>query len=416
MGVGGVTETLKSPYPYFGGKARVAPLIWERFGDVDNLVDPFFGSGAVLLGAPWPADRTETVNDLDGHLTNFWRAIQADPDAVAEYADWPVSEIDLHARHRWLVNQRADVERMLTDPAWYDAKAAGWWVWGISQWIGSGWCPVEGAGSEQLPRLSGAQGVHRNSLPHPPAGVTDVGDLSRKIPHVGDAGRGVHRASHAHALWQQRPDVSSDGRGVAAPRLARQLPYLNERNGGESAAGDTTRGALPAYFRALSARLRRVRITCGDWTRVLGPSVTWRHGVTAIILDPPYRQAGRADVYGHESDVFDAVCAWAAENGDNPLLRIAVCGYEGDWTPPAEWETVRWKAPGGYAGQGNGRGKANRHREAIWFSPHCVNDTPIERAIKAAAPTLPGPDWRQDAPYREETERTPDGRRNEVTE
>lgn len=358
MGVGGVTETLKSPYPYFGGKARVAPLIWERFGDVDNLVDPFFGSGAVLLGAPWPADRTETVNDLDGHLTNFWRAIQADPDAVAEYADWPVSEIDLHARHRWLVNQRADTERMLADPDWYDAKAAGWWVWGISQWIGSGWCPVEGAGSEKIPHLGNAgQGVHRNSLPHPPAGVTDVGDLPRQIPHVGNAGMGVHRASHAHD------------------------------------------GLLVSYFRALADRMRRVRITCGDWTRVLGPSVTWRHGTTAIILDPPYKRAGRADVYGHETDVFDSVCAWAAANGGNPLLRIAVCGYDGDWTPPAGWDTVRWKTPGGYGSQGNGRGKDNAHRETIWFSPHCINDTPIERAIKDAAPLLPGLDWRDTPPW-----------------
>jgi hypothetical protein len=87
---------------YFGGKSKVAPLVWARLGDVDNYVEPFFGSGAVLLTRPHPP-RIETVNDLDCYVANFWRATQHDPEAVAEYADWPVNEIDLHARHRWLV-------------------------------------------------------------------------------------------------------------------------------------------------------------------------------------------------------------------------------------------------------------------------------------------------------------------------
>ena len=41
---------LRAPFPWFGGKSRVAPLVWDRFGDVPNYVEPFFGSGAVLLG------------------------------------------------------------------------------------------------------------------------------------------------------------------------------------------------------------------------------------------------------------------------------------------------------------------------------------------------------------------------------
>lgn len=41
-------EILKAPFPWFGGKSRVAPQVWERFGDVDNYVEPFAGSLAVL--------------------------------------------------------------------------------------------------------------------------------------------------------------------------------------------------------------------------------------------------------------------------------------------------------------------------------------------------------------------------------
>lgn len=346
------TPKTKAPFPYFGGKAAVADLIWERFGSIRNYVEPFFGSGAVLLGCPWPG-HTETVNDADGLLANFWRALQADPAAVAQYADYPVSELDLHARHAWLVQQRADVTRLLADPDWYDAKIAGWWVWGISQWIGSGWCPTRGTPTHQLPHVTGSQGVHRKrpalggSGGHPhhgrgvhrqglaEAGATDVGGLYRKIPHVGNAGRGTHR----------------------------------------------TTTALHAELTRLSQRLRRTRVICGDFARILTPAVTTQHGLTAVLLDPPYDRTERADLYAVESDTAHRARVWAWEHGDDPLLRIAYCGYDMGDVWPTGWVAVPWKANGGYGNQGGGRGRANAQRECIWFSPHCLHLTPLEQLI-----------------------------------
>jgi DNA adenine methylase len=120
-----VTAPLVAPFPYFGGKRRVAAEVWSRFGNVRSYVEPFFGSGAVLLARPTPFSGVETVNDKDGLLCNFWRAVQADPAAVARHADWPVSECDLHARHLWLVERREDITgRLMADPAWFDAQAA----------------------------------------------------------------------------------------------------------------------------------------------------------------------------------------------------------------------------------------------------------------------------------------------------
>jgi hypothetical protein len=29
---------LKAPFPWFGGKSRVAEIVWDRFGDVPNYV------------------------------------------------------------------------------------------------------------------------------------------------------------------------------------------------------------------------------------------------------------------------------------------------------------------------------------------------------------------------------------------
>lgn len=346
---------LKAPFPYFGGKRRVAHIVWPRFGDTLNYVEPFAGSLAVLLARPYEP-RTETVNDKDAYLSNFWRAVQADPEAVARYADWPVNEADLHARHLWLVNQADFRERMMTDPEYYDAKIAGWWVWGISAWIGSGWCDVSGAVSSQIPQLVNSQGmgVHqllmtRNGRTRPnlrPA--QGIEGLPRQLPHFGDHGRGIHAPS-------------------------RQLPQTKSADGEHR---QHLQNGIYGYMQALQARLRRVRVVCGDWQRVTGKSVTWKIGTTAVFLDPPYNaDANRADgLYANDDlQVSTAVREWALAEGDNPKMRIALCGYEDEHGPhmPDTWECVAWKANGGYSNQ-NSNGNDNASQERIWFSPHCL--------------------------------------------
>lgn len=150
---------LVAPFPYFGGKRRIAAEVWRRFGNVRSYVEPFFGSGAVLLGRPTPFDGVETVNDLDGLLCNFWRAVRADPAAVAEAADWPVSECDQIARHAWLVERREGItEALCADPEWFDARAAGWWVWGMSA-IGIARGRFTARGSPGCANLGPPQGV-----------------------------------------------------------------------------------------------------------------------------------------------------------------------------------------------------------------------------------------------------------------
>ena len=94
-------KPMQSPFVWFCGKRKVAHIVWEALGNVDHFVEPFFGSGAVLLNRPHAA-KCETVNDADGLLANFWRAVSLDPEAVAHHAANPVNEADLHARHLWL--------------------------------------------------------------------------------------------------------------------------------------------------------------------------------------------------------------------------------------------------------------------------------------------------------------------------
>ena len=150
--------TLKAPFPWFGGKRKIAPEIWDRFGSPTQDIEPFCGSAAMLLAAPKPAS-LEVVCDANGFIANFWRAVKNQPEAVAEWADYPVSHIDLGARHFWLSEQRATLAIELLDANWPgDAKVAGWWLWGQCSWIGSGWCEWAGAGPARRQRGEGHTG------------------------------------------------------------------------------------------------------------------------------------------------------------------------------------------------------------------------------------------------------------------
>jgi hypothetical protein len=394
---------LRAPFPWFGGKSRANALVWEGLGDVGNYVEPFAGSLAVLLGRP-TTPRTETVNDLDCYLACVWRALRADPEAVAAHADWPVNEADLHARHRWLVAQTAFRERMRRDPEFYDVRVAGWWLWGVSMWIGGGWCSTRAddlergdgtrpslthaAPSGEVPseqakrpgvggsRRAGLRGVHRDEL------RTD-----ERLPKIGGNGQGsdsiggLHGARYREpAPSEQIPFVGGRGRGVARPDEDELRPAGGAKrpNLGSSSSlgvlGPLARTRLVEEFVALATRLRNVRVCCGDWTRVLTPAVTTGHGLTGVLLDPPYSTKERAaGLYAHDGpDVSGAVREWAVAHGDDPLLRIALCGYEGEHLDmPKSWRVVEWKAQGGFGKQRADKSNQNEHRERIWFSPHC---------------------------------------------
>jgi hypothetical protein len=239
-----VPKALKAPFPWFGGKRKIAGLVWGRLGDPDNYVEPFMGSCAVLLMRPTPP-RIETVNDIDCYVSNFFRATQHDPEKVAEYADYPVVENCLHARHRWLVLSEHAAEfrkRMRTDPDYYDAKVAGWWCWGLCCWIGAGWsvAPEDGPGhgphggsGERLPSLPGSggqAGVHARGEADVPAAK----DLQSKARIGGDNKGSVGKGVHAGGPGGQLPAIGrgGDGRGPGSGMKGVHQDLPDEHAGG----------------------------------------------------------------------------------------------------------------------------------------------------------------------------------------
>ena len=240
---------MNSPFPYFGGKRAVAAGVWRRFGAPAQYIEPFCGSAAVLLACPRPA-ALEVVCDGSGFIANFWRSVKHQPGAVAQWADYPVSHIDLGARHGWLMAQRERIGGAMQDPDWPgDAKVAGWWLWGQCCWIGSGWC-----------------------------------DWFGKIPHASDAGMGVQAIG-------QIPHAGNAGRGTDALLTS---------------CGRTAW----VWLHRIADRLERVRVVHGDWSRCLNNHFGGDN--TAVFLDPPYRSYEA--LYGKAGTVADAVEAWAREN------------------------------------------------------------------------------------------------------
>ncbi len=300
-----MSQALVAPFPHFGGKRRAAPIIWDALGDVGGYVEPFCGSAAALLARPAAKGRrVETLNDADGWLVNAWRAIQHSPASVAAHAAGPVTEIDYHARIAWLQERRTPelVSWLEGDPEAHDPKAVGWWLYVAACGIGDPWEP----------------GPWRVIDGH----LTDT----RKLPHLGDAGKG-------------------DGR-------------------------------LEAYMRALADRLQKVRITCGDWRRVLTPSVTRATAgpnITGILLDPPY--AVGADLYAADTDhtISDDVRTWCLTADES--LRIVLCGFDADHDQLLD---QGWTKTDGKSGGGAGYAKDPKagRRERLWMSPACHRSQP----------------------------------------
>jgi hypothetical protein len=333
---------MAAPFPWFGGKRRAAEAVWAALGDPGGYVEPFAGSAAVLLARPHASGRrVETINDADGWLVNAWRAIQLDPAAVAAHAHGPVTEIDYHARLAWLQERRTPdlVAWLEGGPENRDAKAAGWWLYvlacGIGDPFGPGpWRVIDGhlRDTRKLPHLGNAgRGVNRE-LPH--LGNAGQG-VNRKLPHLGNAGQGVNR----------------------------KLPHL----------GNAGQGRLIAYMEALAGRLARVRITCGDWRRVLTPSVTRAtagNGITGIFLDPPY-DTGNSLYAESEAGIATAVRDWCTTAPDS--YRIVLCGYEDDHDGLL---ALGWRKEAGRAGGGAGYSVNPRagRRERLWLSPACLGE------------------------------------------
>lgn len=305
------------PFPYFGGKRKIAPEVWRRFRGVNHYIEPFCGSCAVMLHAP-ESVITTTINDADGFVINFWRAVAYAPAAVAKFANWPVIEADLYARHNWLLERRKSLlERLYTDPHYYDAQTAGYWAWGASAWIGTGW-------------------GHNNAA---------------QMPLVSARGSGVNRPQSA---------ARSLTRALSAAVMERYMSDLSDHlSRARICCGDWSRVVTESALIIDDA--------------IVGVFFDPPYGDGNM----SYAAGGNDD-----TSIAAAVWKWAVENGDRERLKIAVCGYQDGRAVPEGWSVYQWKAYGGYANQsGKTRGAETVWFSPHCYTPDDYSELPMFQGL-----------------------------------
>lgn len=173
------------------------------------------------------------------------------------------------------------------------------------------------------------------------------GLTSHGRPHLsGDVG--IHKTG-------KRPNLADTGVGIHRPQVH-----------------------IYQWMQDLADRLRRVRVTCGDWTVICNGEWQNSKGTVGIFFDPPYSDKDRSNgLYAVDSyDVAHDVRQWCIERGSREDYRIVLAGYyeEHEELLNHGWRAFRYKVQGGY-GNRNKNGYINRFRETLFISPYCNQDT-----------------------------------------
>lgn len=86
---------IKTPVTWVGNKTSILPILYSVFPlNYSRYVEPFGGSGAVLLGKPTP-DSFEVYNDYNKNLVNLFRCIREGPMAlIKELGFYPLNARD----------------------------------------------------------------------------------------------------------------------------------------------------------------------------------------------------------------------------------------------------------------------------------------------------------------------------------
>ena len=349
---------LKAPFPYFGGKQRWADRIWQAFGDTPDTapsiyLEPFAGSLAVLFRNPNGPAKREVICDREPHIANFWRSIQCDPDAVARWADYPTIHHDLTARDVWLGKWAVDNSDLVREDAdFYDAKAAGWWAWSMSNRIAG----MPGETINRIPLVKnnsvGGQGVTMQRDGIPAVTPTDFAN-----------GRGAKAG-----MRDSIPSVCYKG-------FVNRETQKPEHRGMDATPLDGSR--LQPWMRALCERLKGVIVLCRDWQSGLTKPMTMeaymhKH-ICAVFLDPPYLTVDRSTIYAsdHAGDSDAAAIGayeWAVERGNQERYRIAYACHEGDFPTPDGWtcETMQFTGM-------QGAERRAKKLDCVMFSQHCFS-------------------------------------------
>lgn len=101
---------MRTPLTYYGGKQRMAPDIVALMPSHQVYLEPFAGGAAVFFHKP--RVQRETLNDLDGAVSNFWHVVRDEPLELARALELtPYSRDEFHECRAGLDEELGGVER-----------------------------------------------------------------------------------------------------------------------------------------------------------------------------------------------------------------------------------------------------------------------------------------------------------------
>lgn len=314
------TDLMRPPVNYVGRKIKPASIIWQRLGKVRTFIDPCCGSAAVPLMSPFGAPDREILNDINGFVCNFHRAMRNHPRELAAAADRPTLHQDFGPARALLRKVEPDLtERQFEDLDYCDIELAGLWAW-----------------------------VQCISI---------------------DLGSGISDGYYSKGRYGE----------IILPADRYTAPDNNDENyhpDRDVFTGDR----LYAWFKILSDRLRRSYILCKDWSKLFSPSVTginkskigkMSNPTCGIFFDPPYNAT--EGMYTASNSIALDIFNWCVENGNNPNYRICLAGYSDDYPDfPDGWTKETWLRNSGMEVTGGRRDTVGKRQEVLWFSPYCL--------------------------------------------
>jgi site-specific DNA-adenine methylase len=304
-------------FPYAGRKGKVADLIWETFGDVELYCEPFAGALAVLLARP-----REHVNRR------------------AMVSDWSGHIVNI-----WRSVKHAPKE--LARQIELNAQVS----------------------EHHLLAMSNALGRHNEQLP----------ELLESDPEKCDP---------KVAAWYIVAACLVVGpRGLGQDGNRKRVHFLFVPSGAMIRSQEDVKRRLFDISRQLrdAAILRRDALEIIDRFQRVATYDCYK--TMGLFVDPPYspQMCDSGGLYGKNADdqIAQRAAARCIDLADKTDYKIAFCGYDGEHNFPQNWITYEWKASAGYSrfAKGETRGKTNRFKERIWFSPSCRRAKQLELSL-----------------------------------
>lgn len=160
-------------------------------------------------------------------------------------------------------------------------------------------------------------------------------------------------------------------------RLSKQRPHIDR-----SLKGCWANGMTDDRVAAVAARLADVIILAGDWQEAWKRPATTAiinrfHRSVGVFLDPPYAGDRQKGLYSEDQSLTEQITDWCLAQPAH--VRIVVAGYDDEYPALREagWSTANWKAPNGYAQNGNQR----RHQETLYVNTPVVRKRRLIRSM-----------------------------------